>query len=325
MQLTDLTLAICLYNAEKYIAETLECVVNQTFLDFHLLIINDCSSDSSVCIVEEFFAQHPRQYELVNFEENRGIAYARHFAERYATTKYIMFVDADDLPYPELIEKLYQKIASDNDLIAVGCYLEYLDNNGKKIGGGIFLGDARKEDFFEKAKKQKLIFMQPTAIYNRESALSVGGYNITGYPDGKPRYQDFCEDLDLWTRMSDLYVEGKYIVVVPEILCKYRKHENALSSNSLGMVLRMKHIKTNLLRRRAGQTDRTFIEFYDSLSDSEMHSLKKDALAADSLRNGVFYLRKGNFLQGIKNIAISIWNRPTYIVEKIRKNSGFCK
>lgn len=68
--------------------------------------------------------------------------------------------------------------------------------------------------------------MQPTAIYDRDAALSVGGYIIDGFPSGKPRYQDYCEDLDLWTRMSDLYIEGKAIVVIPETLCLYRKGED---------------------------------------------------------------------------------------------------
>lgn len=124
--------------------------------------------------------------------------------EEHVSTKYLLFIDADDCPYPALIEKLYNKISSDDDLMAVGCHLEYINNNGNKMNGGIFLGETSKEGFYEKAAKEKLIFMQPTAIYDRLLALQVGGHNITGFPNGKPRYQDLCEDLDLWTRMSDL-------------------------------------------------------------------------------------------------------------------------
>lgn len=153
-------------------------------------------------------------------------------------------------PYPTLVEKLYDKISSDPDLIAVGCHLEYMDSEGRKMKGGIFLGETTKKGFYEKAAKEKLIFMQPTAIYDRKAALRVGGHNVEGFPSGKPRYQDLCEDLDLWTRMSDLYTENKAIVVVPKILCRYRKHESAMSTDSTGMLLRMRHIKTNLKRRR---------------------------------------------------------------------------
>ena len=271
----DLTLAICMYNAEKYIEETLSCLMAQTVQSFHLLIVNDCSTDNSVRVVEDFFRRNPRQYELVNLLKNSGLCAGRRYVEEHATTRYILFVDADDCPYPTLVEKLYGKITSDDDLIAVGCHLEYIDSNGKKMKGGIFLGETTKKGFYEKAANEKLIFMQPTAIYDRETALQVGGHNITGFPEGKPRYQDLCEDLDLWTRMSDLYKEKKAIVVVPEILCRYRKHEQALSANSLGMILRMRHIKTNLKRRRRGERELSFIEFRETMSEEKLKKLEK--------------------------------------------------
>ena len=163
--------------------------------------------------------------------------------------------------------------------------------------------------------------MQPTAIYDREIALSVGGYVIDGYPQGKPRYQDFCEDLDLWTRMSDLYVDGKAIIVVPEVLCKYRKG-SGLSSNSFNMIIKMRYTKANLLRRRAGEKEFTFIEFYDSLTPKQLKELHKDANAADALRNGAFYVKKGNIFKGTWEILKCIYYRPLYIWDKIKHNSG---
>lgn len=316
----DLTLAICMYNAAQYLQATLVSVLQQTKRDFHLLIIDDCSTDDSCDMATRILQANSRQYELIRFEKNGGIGHARHFAERHATTKYMMFLDADDILYPDAIEKLYAKICSDPDLMAVGCYLEYINQKGKKIGGGIFLGEKTKEGFYEKAKNKKLIFMQPTAIYEREVALSVGGYKIDGYPAGRPRYQDFCEDLDLWTRMSDLYTENKAIVVIPEVLCKYRKVGSGLSSSSLNMILKMKYVKQNLLRRRANEQELSFIEFYNSIGEEALSELKRDADAADSLRNGVFLLKSGSVGKGIKLIARSIRLRPGYIIDKIKHN-----
>lgn len=316
----DLTLAICMYNAAQYLQATLVSVLQQTKRDFHLLIIDDCSTDDSCDMAIRILQANSRQYELIRFEKNGGIGHARHFAERHATTKYMMFLDADDILYPDAIEKLYAKICSDPDLMAVGCYLEYINQKGKKIGGGIFLGEKTKEGFYEKAKNKKLIFMQPTAIYEREVALSVGGYKIDGYPAGRPRYQDFCEDLDLWTRMSDLYTENKAIVVIPEVLCKYRKVGSGLSSSSLNMILKMKYVKQNLLRRRVNEQELSFIEFYNSIGEEALSELKRDADAADSLRNGVFLLKSGSVGKGIKLIARSIRLRPGYIIDKIKHN-----
>ena len=316
---TDLTLAICMYNAEKYIEETLLCIMAQTKQDFFLMIINDCSTDSSADVVTRFFVDHPRQYEMVNLPENRGLAFGRRYVEEHADTKYLLFVDADDCPLPLFVEKLYDKISSDSQLMAVGCYLEYMNLDGKKTKGGIFIGETSKNGFYQKALKEKLIFMASTSIYNREVALSVGGHNIYGFPEGKPRYQDLCEDLDLWTRMSDLYVDGKAIIVVPEVLYKYRKGDG-ISTGAYGMLLRMRHIKTNLKRRRSGEKELSFIDFQNSLSEKEIASLKKEATAVNSFRNAYYYLKKGNFLLFIKNIFISIYNNPKYMMDKIKHN-----
>ena len=316
---TDLTLAICMYNAEKYIEETLLCIMAQTKQDFYLMIINDCSTDSSANVVNRFFVDHPRQYEMVNLPENRGLAFGRRYVEEHADTKYLLFVDADDCPLPLFVEKLYDKISSDSQLMAVGCYLEYMNLDGKKTKGGIFIGETSKNGFYQKALKEKLIFMASTSIYNREVALSVGGHNIYGFPEGKPRYQDLCEDLDLWTRMSDLYVDGKAIIVIPEVLYKYRKGDG-ISTGAYGMLLRMRHIKTNLKRRRSREKELSFIDFQNSLSEKEIASLKKEATSVNSFRNAYYYLKKGNFLLFIKNIFISIYNNPKYMMDKIKHN-----
>lgn len=317
--MNDLTLAICMYNAEKYIEETLQCIIAQTMQDFHLLIVNDCSTDKSVKLVEEFFKKQPRQYELVNLQKNEGLCAGRRYVEEYTDTRYLLFVDADDCPYPTLVEKLYKKITSDPQLIAVGCYMEYINLQSKKIGGGIYVGETSKEAFYKKAEKQKLIFMASTSIYDRLAALSVGGHNIEGFPIGKPRYQDLCEDLDLWTRMSDLYKEGKAIIVLPEILYQYRKGDG-MSLTSFGMMIRMRHIKANLKRRRRGEMELSFIEFRNRMSKEELKKLEKEAKSADSLRNAYYCLKKGRLISFVKYVFVSIACNPGYIVDKVKHN-----
>lgn len=316
----DLTLAICMYNAERYIEETLQCITAQTRQDFQLLIVNDCSTDKSVELVNNYFNDYPRQYKIVNLPVNGGLCVGRRYVEENAETRYIMFVDADDCPCPELVEQLYMKISSDDDLMAVGCHLEYMGANGEKLNGGIFLGEITKEAFYKKATEEKLIFMQPTAVYDRLVALRVGGHNLDGFPEGKPRYRDLCEDLDLWTRMSDLYVEGKAIVVVPKILCRYRKHESAMSANSFGMILRMRHIKTNLKRRRRGESELSFVEFRERMSADELRDLEREAKSADMLRNGYYAFRKGKVLSGLRLVAGSLFMNPGYFADKVKHN-----
>lgn len=315
----NLTVAICMYNAEKYVEETLECLTNQTRQDFDLLIVNDCSTDHSVEVVEEYFKKNPRQYRLVTLPVNGGLCAGRRYVEDNVKSKYLLFVDADDRPLPTFVEKLYNKISSDPKLMAVGCHLGYINMDGQKVNGGIFIGETTKEGFKEKASKEKLIFMASTSIYNREVALSVGGHNVLGFPTGKPRYQDLCEDLDLWTRMSDLYKDGMAIVVIPEILYEYRKGDG-MSMSSYGMLLRMRHIKTNLKRRRSGQPELTFIEFRDSLTSEQEKALRLEAKAADNLRIAYYSVKKGNVFRGLYALGVSICSNPHYFYDKFKHN-----
>lgn len=312
-----------MYNAEKYIVETLESVLKQTMQDFHLLVVDDCSTDGSVEKVNDFFASNSRQHELVRLERNQGLCHARHFAERHATTKYMMFLDADDVLLPDAIEKMYAKITADKDLMAVGCYLDYVDDEGKKIGGGLYLGDMNKEAFYKRAEAGKLIFMQSTAIYDRNLALNVGRYEDMNeiQDDGSVvRWQDYCEDLDFWTKLSDFYTQGKAIIVVPEVLCHYRKHSDGMSTSTYRMMLRMRYVKNNVRRRRRGEVNLTFEEFYHSLSAEDIAKVRRDGEAADALRNGAFCLREGRILKGVGLICRSIALRPGYIWDKIKYN-----
>ena len=321
---TEVTLAICMYNAEKYIEETLACIMAQTMQDFHLLLVDDCSTDRTVEYVERFFHQNQRQYELVKLAQNQGIAYGRNFALHHAQTKYLIFVDSDDQPLPLLLEKEYNALLSDKNLIAVSSWSQFIDAKNKKMSGGLFIGDTTKAQFLKRAQAAKRVYLPIQTMFDRAAAIRVGGFSLDGYPDGKPRYRDFCEDLDLWTRLSDLYAEGKYIIVLLEVLYLYRKSEG-LSSSHFNMIIKMEYVKVNLRRRRRGVEEMSFIDYYNSLSEIERARLQKDSHAADCLRNGVFYIREKKIIRGLALLFECVWNHPSYIIDKVIANSGLFK
>lgn len=320
----EITLAICMYNAARYIEQTLECVLAQTMQAFELLIVDDCSTDESVAKVKNYLNAHPHNHKLYHLDTNQGIAHARQFALEHAATKYLIYVDADDCPLPQLLEKEYAAISSDQELTAVSSWSQFVDTNCNRLKGGLFIGDTTRESFMQRAKEGKRMFMPIQTLFRREDALKVGGFRLDGFPEGKPRYRDFCEDLDLWTRMSDLYSEGKYMIVLPEVLYLYRKAEG-LSSNHFNMVIKMEYVKTNVRRRRAGQQELTFIEYMDSLPPHRLKKLRRDASAADDLRNGFFFVKERRLLHGIWLIVRSAAANPSYIWDKFISNSGIVK
>ncbi|MDC1505119.1 glycosyltransferase family 2 protein [Winogradskyella sp.] len=323
--MNNITLVICAYNCEKYIEETLSCIINQTFQNFDLLIINDCSTDTTIQLIHEFFKKNPRHYDILTLVENEGIANARQVGLQEAKTKYLLFVDSDDLPHPTLIEKQFTKIISDEHIMAVSSWSQFIDLQGKRIRGGLFVGSVTKGEFLSLASKEKLVFLPVQTLFNRETALKVGGYRLDGFPLGNVRYRDFCEDLDLWTRMSDLYKEEKYIITIPEVLYSYRKSNTGLSSNAVSMSLKMKYVKQNLKLRRKDQKELTFSNFLKSVSEEELDDIRKSAKAGYYLRNGFFLLKEYKILKGIYYLLKAITMNPKQFYQKIKANSGILK
>ena len=266
-----------------------------------------------------------REYRLINLEVNEGIANARQLALLEAKTKYMLFIDSDDLPHTTLVEKKYNLISSDDDIMAVSSWLNYIDMQGERLSGGLFIGYKTKEEFISLASNEKLIFLSIQTLFNRKITLNMGGFRLDGFPIEKPRYRDFCEDLDLWTRMSDLYKQGKYIITIPEVLYLYRKGNTGLSSNAVAMSLKMKFVKKNLKLRRAGYNEMSFIDFIKTVSEDELQQLKKDAKAGYFLRNGFFLLKEYKLAKGLYYVSKSILMNPKQFIQKIKANSGLIK
>jgi glycosyltransferase involved in cell wall biosynthesis len=94
---------LCCYNSEQYLQETLDSIVNQTYKNWELIIINDGSSDSTESVVHEYIKQgYPIIY---HYQENRGLGYSRNAALKYSQGKYLAFIDHDDIWLPEKLEK----------------------------------------------------------------------------------------------------------------------------------------------------------------------------------------------------------------------------
>ena len=83
------------YNGEKYIEESLNTVLNQTYKNWELLIIDDCSKDRSVELIKEKY--NDKRINLIELKENKGSSHARNIGLKYSKGKYIAFLDSDDL------------------------------------------------------------------------------------------------------------------------------------------------------------------------------------------------------------------------------------
>ncbi|MEG1441955.1 MAG: glycosyltransferase [Oscillospiraceae bacterium] len=105
-----ISIVIPVYNTAEYLEKCLESVVNQTYKNLDIIIINDGSTDNSADIIEKYDKQDDR-ITVVN-TENNGVSKARNIGIDLSNGEYIWFIDSDDFLYPESVEKLYNSIGS---------------------------------------------------------------------------------------------------------------------------------------------------------------------------------------------------------------------
>lgn len=121
----EVTLSIPVYNASLYIEKTLMSALNQTFLSIEYLIIDDCSSDDSLILIDKVIANHSRKCDvrIIKHSHNMGTGIARNTAIDNASGKYLYWLDSDDLLIPNCIEILYQIIETNSVDFVVGSNL----------------------------------------------------------------------------------------------------------------------------------------------------------------------------------------------------------
>ena len=85
------------YNCEKYVTKAIKSVQEQTYTNWELIIVNDCSTDNSICKIEEQIKSIKNKVAIINLTENQGVANARNIAIDKACGRYIAYLDADDL------------------------------------------------------------------------------------------------------------------------------------------------------------------------------------------------------------------------------------
>lgn len=114
------------YNVEKYINMAIDSVLNQTFKDFELIIINDGSTDNTGEIVENYKDRDSRI--SVYHTENRGLSSARNLALSYARGEYVTFIDSDDAVKEDYLECLYQNAEKYNADVVFSSYYRYVED-----------------------------------------------------------------------------------------------------------------------------------------------------------------------------------------------------
>lgn len=204
------------YNCAKYIGETIEAVQAQTYNNWEMIIVDDCSSDTTQEIVKNYSDVDPRIHYIYR-EVNSGPAIARTEAMNIANGEYMAFCDSDDLWMPTKLEKQL-KYMKEKDYAFTCTAYEQIDEKGN--------GMDRVIDVVHKCDYNRLLLDCPvgnsTVMY---SVKKMGKFEV---PNIRKRNDDA-----LWLQMLK---KEPYIYGMSDVLMKYRIRNNSVSSNKFRVI-----------------------------------------------------------------------------------------
>lgn len=197
------------FNTAKFIAESIRSVQSQTYTNWELLIVDDCSTDNTDDVVKDFLADTRIRY--IKNEKNSGAALSRNRALREAKGRWVAFLDSDDLWHPEKLEKQiafmekngYKFTCTDYRIQLNGQWLPYIYTSPNKIT--------------EFKMKNYCYFSTITVMYDREYVGLVQIENVR-------KNNDYA----MWLKV----IKKANCYRLPECLSSYIKHEGSISSGS---------------------------------------------------------------------------------------------
>lgn len=211
-----ISIVIPLYNKEKYIERTLKRVLDQTYQNFEIIIINDGSTDNSVENVNKIKSEKVKLYN----QKNSGASNARNNGVKYAKGDFIAFLDADDewdKSYLERIVNLY-KNNPDGVLYASNYYI--MENNELSMLNypKITEKEGELKNYFISGKIYTPIWTS-AAVIKKDIFNQLGGFNEKCI---------ICEDVDLWCKVA---LSGKIYYINEPLAIYHRDNINMLSKN----------------------------------------------------------------------------------------------
>src|SRR5690554_1955229 len=225
MNSPKITVFMAAYNAEAFIAEAISSILNQSFEDFELLIVNDGSTDKTVEVIFSFTDSRVR---LIHNQKNKGLAYTRNRALEEAQGEFIAVLDSDDIAVPDRLRLQYDYMAQHPDIALCGGHATLIDDQGQLTGQRFIVptGNAvGMEMFFGNP------FINSAAMFKTADLKEFDGY------------REFvpAEDFDFFLRVSEKYP----VANMDRLLVYYRVHDQNISTIQSA---RLRQVGTNILK-----------------------------------------------------------------------------
>ena len=214
-----ISIVVPIYNVEKYLKQCIESIINQTYKNIEILLVNDGSTDNCAQICDEY-AQIDERIKVIH-KKNGGLSDARNSGINIAKGKYIAFIDSDDYVSEEYIEKLYNAISENNVRIAQCNFVKVTDDNTEieKIG---YAEKNKIKSGYEMVKELYTGHWENILAWNK--LYDIGLFKNVRYPFGKIHEDEF-------TTYKILY-EIQNVAIVEDCLYKYRQNDNSITGQN---------------------------------------------------------------------------------------------
>mgnify|MGYP003666698642 CR=1 FL=1 len=206
-----------MFNSETFISETINSIINQTYTNWELLLIDDASTDKTIEIVNSFITKYSN-IQLLQNQSNQGAAISRNKGIEAANGDFIAFLDADDLWKPEKLEKQLAFMETENCYVCFSSY-DLMDESGNLLNKQV---KSLPELSFSKLLKSNYIG-NLTGIYNFKALGKITSPNLR-------KRQDWL----IW--LAAVKISGKPAKSIEESLAYYRVRDNSMSSNKWHLV-----------------------------------------------------------------------------------------
>ena len=257
-------------NAGKYIADAIRSVLEQTYTDFELLIVDDGSVDNTVMVIRQF---NDRRIRLI-CKEKEGISAALNAGLQVAKGKYIARFDADDICLPRRLERQVLFLDGHPAYLVIGSDAEYISENGEHLFHFRCTGHTHREIIGNLYRYCP--FIHSAVMYRKDPILRMGGYS---------RYAHNFEDYLLWVQ---LLKTGK-CCNLPEPLIKVRINPSSVTIDEKWRGRRFRQLKQTILQRgvitrEEGDELRSIIQRQDNrkIKEGAYHALCGKKLLANN-------------------------------------------
>lgn len=207
------SIIIPVYNQEKYLAETLNSVLNQTYSNWECILVNDGSADNSVSVINKYVAQDNR-FHFIN-SENKGVSHARNLALKQVKGDFILFLDGDDLIHSEKIELAISNFQKDSDLSIVFNTTNYFQNTIENVL------------YPMKITPELLSFNSLLLYWGEKIILPIHSAIIKKTLFEGIEYNSELTAQEDWLVWLRLFQKNPKVLVLDTVLSYYRKHNSS--------------------------------------------------------------------------------------------------